>query len=407
MNTFTTTQKALLGVGAVVAFGVAAVLSVGAPRAAQPEKTDKAGPNDHTMFGGTTSRNMVNLTDKGVPEKIDPNGQEVIWKSALGSRAYGGPTIASGKVFVGTNNEQPRNKRDVDKAGDPIDRGILMCFDEKTGKLLWQAVHDKLPSGQVHDWPKEGVCSTPTVEGDRVYYVSNRCAVMCLDANGFADGNQGIQSEKYKDATDADVIWEYDMMKELNVFPHNMAACSPLIVGDIIYVVTANGVDEGHINIPSPEAPSFIALDKKTGKLLWKSNAPGKYIMHGQWSNPVYAELNGVRQVIFPGGDGWLHSFSPEKGEVLWKFDCNPKDAVYELGGTGTKSDFIGTPVIYDNKVYIGVGQDPEHTTGIANFFCIAPTKTGDISRDLDTGVKDKDGKPVTKPNPNSCEVWR
>jgi outer membrane protein assembly factor BamB len=129
--------------------------------------------------------------------------------------------------------------------------------------------------------------------------------------------------------------------------------------------------------------------------------------MHGQWSNPVYAEINGTRQVIFPGGDGWLHSFTPEKGEPIWKFDCNPKDAVYELGGTGTKSDFIGTPVVYDNKVYIGVGQDPEHTSGIANFFCVAPTKTGDISRDLDTGMKDKDGKPVVKPNPNSCEVWR
>ena len=102
-----------------------------------------------------------------------------------------------------------------------------MCFDEKTGKFLWQAVHDKLPSGSVNDWPHEGICSTPAVEGDRVYYVSNRCAVVCADVNGFADGNQGIQTEKYKDATDADVIWEYDMMKELNVFPHNMAACSP------------------------------------------------------------------------------------------------------------------------------------------------------------------------------------
>ncbi len=84
------------------------------------------------------------------------------------------------------------------------------------------------------------------------------------------------------------------MIKELNVFPHNMAACCPLIVGDIVFVVTANGVDEGHINIPSPDAPSFIALDKNTGKLLWKNNSPGKNIMHGQWSNPTYAEINGA-----------------------------------------------------------------------------------------------------------------
>jgi outer membrane protein assembly factor BamB len=408
MNAFSKSRKALLAGGATIAFGIAAIVSVGAKPGVQPaQPAAKAGPDDHTMFGGTISRNMVNLTAKNVPEKFNPAGPDLLWKVALGSRAYGGPIVAGGKIFIGTNNEQPRNPRDVDKNGDPFDKGILMCFDEKSGKFLWQAVHDKLPNGIVTDWKHEGVCSTPVVEGDRVYYVSNRCVVMCADANGFANGNQGIQTEKYKSATDEDVIWEFDMIGELNVFPHNMSACSPLIVGDIIYVVTANGVDETHINIPSPDAPSFIALDKKSGKLLWKSNAPGKNIMHGQWSNPVYAEVNGVRQVIFPGGDGWLYSFSPEKGDLIWKFDCNPKDAKYELGGTGTKSDFIGTPVVYDNKVYIGVGQDPEHTSGIAAFFCIAPTKTGDISKTTITG-RDKEDKPVgEKPNPNSCEVWR
>jgi outer membrane protein assembly factor BamB len=406
------TKQLILGSSAVVAFGLAAVFSLGLPSDDESRAAPSAGgPSDHVMMGGTIFRNMVNTIDKGVAEKFDPEGEQLLWKASLGSRAYGGPVIAGGKIFVGTNNEQPRNKRDVDKNGQPIDRGILMCFEEKTGKFLWQAVHDKLPSGLVHDWPKEGICSTPLVEGDRVYYVSNRCTVVCADVDGFANGNQGIQTEKYKDPIDADIIWEYDMMKELNVFPHNMSACSPLIVGDILYIVTANGVDEGHINIPSPEAPSFIALDKKTGKLLWKSAAPGKNIMHGQWSNPVYAEIDGVRQVIFPGGDGWLRSYVPETGEELWRFDCNPKDAVYELGGTGTRNDFIGTPVVANGKIYIGVGQDPEHSTGIANFFCIAPKKDkrGDISKYLETREKGPDGKDKIgeKPNPNSCELWR
>ena len=113
--------------------------------------------------------------------------------------------------------------------------------------------------------------------------------------------------------------------------------------------------------------------------------------------------------LVFPGGDGWMYRFVPETGELLWKFDCNPKDTVYELGGTGNRNDFIATPVIYDGRVYIGVGQDPEHTTGIANFFCFSPTKKGDISKFLETREKDKDGKEKIgeKPNPNSCEVWR
>jgi len=387
----------------------------------EPLRPANVGPGDHVMFGGTIHRNMVNLRDKGVPDHFDPEGPRLLWKAQLGSRAYGGPVVANGRVLVGTNNESPRNPRDTDKNGEPVDKGILMCFDAQTGKFLWQAVHDKLPSGQVNDWPKEGLCSTPVVEGDRVYYVSNRCTVVCADLHGMANGMQGRplrgidpktgKQIDYNSPTDADILWEYDMIKELNVFPHNMSACSPLLVGDILFIVTGNGVDEGHINIPSPEAPSFIALDKNTGKLLWKSNAPGKNIMHGQWSNPVYANIDGTRQVIFPGGDGWLYSFVPETGELLWKFDCNPKDAVYELGGTGTRNDFIGTPVVYKNRIYIGVGQDPEHSTGIANFFCIAPKKDsrGDISKYLEVRTKDAEGKEKIgeKPNPNSHELWR
>jgi outer membrane protein assembly factor BamB len=379
-----------------------------------PPSKPSAAKSDHLMFGGTSDRNMVNLRDKGVPNKFSlEDKNSILWTAELGSRSYGGPIVAGGKVFVGTNNERPRNP-DRDQArtknGDiePLDKGILMCFDEKTGKFLWQAVHDKLETGNVNDWPKEGLCSTPTVEGNRIYYVSNRCTVVCADVDGFANGNQGIQTEKYKDDTDADIIWQFDMMKQLNVFPHNMSSCCPLIVGDLLYIVTANGVDDGHFNLPSPEAPSFIALDKNTGKLIWKQSYPGKNIMHGQWSNPTYAEINGVKQIIFPGGDGWLYGVVPETGAIIWKFDANPKDAVYELGGAGTKNDFIGTPVVYDNKIYIGVGQDPEHTDGIGKLWCIAPTKTGDISDELVVESKSADGKIKLsgKPNPNSCKVW-
>jgi outer membrane protein assembly factor BamB len=412
MTTCCSRCRAVLGGFVLIAAGVAGLAGLNTgPTTAQPAKTDPAaGPNDHTMFGGTPARNMVNTTAKGVPEKIDLE-KDVLWKADLGSKAYGGPIIAGGKVYVGTNNQRPRNPRDARKNAEgevePIDKGVLMCFDEKSGKFLWQAVFDKLPSGRVNDWPDEGICSTPTVEGDRVYFTTNRCTVVCADANGFANGNQGVQTERFKDPTDADVLWEYDMMRELNVFPHNMTAACPLVVGDIVYVVTANGVDEGHLNIPSPLAPSFIAVDKNTGKLLWKSGAPGKDIMHGQWSNPVYGEIGGVRQVVFPGGDGWLYGFVPETGEVIWKFDCNPKNSVYELGGTGTRNDFIGTPVVYDNKIYIGVGQDPEHSTGIGHFWCINPAgKKGDISPTLPAGEKDKDGKVKEKPNPNSGLAW-
>ena len=326
------------------------------------------------------------------------------------------------KVFVGTNNERPRNMRDTKKnsEGDvePIDKGILMCFDEATGKFLWQAVHDKLPGGQVRDWPDIGVCSAPLVEEKFVYYVSNRCTLVCLDINGMADGNQGITTEKYAEKSDADVIWEYDMIKELGVFPHNSSVACPMVIGDLIYLVTANGVDENHKNIPKPQAPSFIAVNKKTGKLDWKSALPGNNIMHGQWSNPAYSDAGGVKQVIFPGGDGWLYSLTADKGTLVWKLDANPKNTVYDLGGFGEKSDFIGTPVVENGMLYIGTGQDPEHLMGIAHFFCIdikkavdnaKKNKELDVSPELvDKVGKDEEGKPkiTGKPNPDTAVVW-
>jgi outer membrane protein assembly factor BamB len=53
---------------------------------------------------------------------------------------------------------------------DKGDKGIVLCFDEKNGKLLWQATHDKLPTGQVNDWPEQGICSSACVVGNRAYY---------------------------------------------------------------------------------------------------------------------------------------------------------------------------------------------------------------------------------------------
>ncbi len=404
--------------GAVVFFQKPAGPLASADLAAQ-EATPTPPKGDHTMFGGTPGRNFINLVDTGLSAEFpasadDPKvhvlGKRVKWQEHLGSRAYGGPIVANGKIYVGTNNENPRNKRDRGQPtddnpdGPPVDKGIVMCFEEKSGKFLWQMVHDKMESGQVNDWPREGVCATPVVEGDRVYYTSNRCEVVCLDANGMANGNDGFQGEKYKTPTDGDVIWSYDMYKDLKVFPHNMTDCSPLIVGDLIYVVTANGVDENHLNIPFPDAPSFVCLSKKTGKLVWKSSLPGRSIMHGQWANPTYVQIKGKGQVVFPGGDGWLYSLEPETGKVIWRFDANPKDSKYELGGKGTRSDFIGTPVVYNDRIFIGTGQDPEHFEGIGHFWCLDPSKEGDVSPDLVTDAK-KD-PPETKPNPNSAVVW-
>lgn len=366
---------------------------------------------DHPMFGGTHFRNMVNTVAKNLPTEwnIEEGSKDVKWSVDLGSKAYGGPVIAGGKILVGTNNMKPRDKTLVGPDGQPIDMGVIMAFNEADGKFLWQNTFPKLAAGRVQDWPKEGICSTPLLDKDKVYYVSNRCEVVCADTAGKQ-------------------LWKRDMIKELGVFPHNLAVCSPLMVDDHLYVVTSNGVDEGHINVPAPKAPSFLKLDvKKEGKYVWQDNSPtvqltkvpkegdqeaffkrlvnrGELIQHGQWSNPAYAKVNGQKQIIFPGGEGKIYSFDADTEKLIWTFDCNPKDAKYELAGKGTRNDFIATPAIHDNKVYIGVGQDPEHEYGVGHLWCIDMTKKGDVSPELVTDFNVY--PPKTKPNPNSAMVW-
>jgi outer membrane protein assembly factor BamB len=355
-----TAKRAVLA-GAVV-LGAATLV-------ADPAEVERA------MFGNTFVRNMVSA-EKGLPSEWDvKTGKNVKWWADVGSQAYAGPVTLGGKVFVGTNNEGRRNPK-LER-----DRGVVMAFDAKNGDFLWQMTHEKLSAGRVNDWPMQGICSTPFVEAGRLYYTSNRATIVSLDTEGFRDGkNDGVQTEKETSPIDGDVVWEYDMIKELDVFPHNLAVSSPLVVDGILYATTGNGVDEGHINIPSPQAPSFIALDVKTGQLVWDSNLPGEKIFHGTWSNPTYGVIKGRPQVILPGGDGWVYSLEPKTGKLIWKFNANPPGAKYILGPRGTANEVIATPVIYDDKIYFGVGQDPEHGEGVGNFWVVDATMDGDVS---------------------------
>ncbi|MBM41025.1 MAG: hypothetical protein CL483_03760 [Acidobacteria bacterium] len=349
-----------------VAAGILAVVAAAAPIAAQ----DEVG-----MFGNTPSRNMVS-DETGVPETWDPRtGANILWSQPVGSQAYGGPTVANGKVYVGTNNE---GVRDPAYEGD---MGVLMAFDAASGDFIWQMVHDKLSAGRVNDWPLQGVCSTAFIEGDRVWYVSNQAHVVCLDVEGLANGNDGpFMDETGTGPTDGDILWSYDMIGELDVFPHNLATGSPLIVGDVLYTVTSNGVDEGHVNIPSPFSPHIIALDKNTGELIWENVDVGEGVLHGSWTNPAYAEIAGREQVIVAGGDGIVYSLDAATGEEIWQFDGNPKDSEWILGGRGTRNNILSTPVIYNDRVYIGMGQDPEHGEAPGHFYAIDATGTGDVT---------------------------
>ena len=480
------------------------------------------GQRDWGQWGGSSARNNT-PQGKNIPTEwevgsfdrdgnwLEDDAQNIKWVAQLGSQSYGNPVVANGQVYVGTNNGAGYLKR----YPPTVDLGVLLCFSERDGTFLWQHSNEKLSTGRVHDWPLQGICCAPLVEGERLWYVTSRGEVVCLDSKGFyddkdngpvvdepgrlfglmkdddpakdkvagilaglkegkvtptlsdelkaaglevtgdavviADGEnfkltfvpksgvprevrlsaRGPRLSAFKiintdDKDEADVIWRLNMMTELGVSQHNMCSCSVTAAGDILFVNTSNGVDEGHVNLPAPSAPSFVALDKNTGKVLWTDNSPGANVLHGQWSSPAYAVLGGVPQALFGAGDGWLYSFRADsttdggKPELLWKFDCNPKESKYVLGGRADRNHIIGTPLVHDGLVYLGVGEDPEHGEGVGHLWCIDPTKRGDVSPELAFNVKDLDtpiphkrmqavvpeAGDVARANPNSAVVW-
>src|SRR6188472_3627635 len=327
---------------------------------------------DWPMWGGTPSRNMVSSMT-GLPTTWDvKTGKNVKWVAELGSQSYGNPTVANGVVMIGTNNEAMYDPK------QPGDRGVLMAFNEDTGEFWWQATFEKLSSGRANDWPYQGIASSPTVVRGIAYFTSNRGQIIAADVQGFHDGeNDGpYKDEKFTGKTDIDIIWIFDMMEEVGSFPHNMSNCSPVIDGGLLFCSTSNGQDESHVNIPSPKAPSLIAIEVESGKLKWEDNSVGDRILHGQWSTPAIGDIGGVRQVVHAQGDGWVRGYEAQTGKKLWEFDTNPKDSVWPK----TRNEVISTPVIYENVVYISNGQDPEHGEGVGHAYAIDATKRGDIT---------------------------
>jgi outer membrane protein assembly factor BamB len=363
----------------------------------KPKETDRTapvapvGPRSWPMFGGTVHRNLAAPNEKNIPGSwAVEKGKElnVKWSVPLGTYAYGGPVIANGRIFVGTDNAYPR---DLKVEGD---KGILLCLRESDGSLLWQAVHDKLPDAEAYDTPKHGVASSPCVDGDRLYYVSNRCEVVCAEAAGDGKGN-------------ARIVWTYDMIKELGVVPCYLANSSPVVVEDLVFALTANGYDpkDPQHKLGNPKAPALVAVDKKTGKLAWADHSPGANVLEGQWSSPAAAKVGDTWQVIYGGGDGWLRGFEAKTGKPLWKFDCNPKKAVWKQGGRGDRNYIVATPVVYDNKVYVGTGQDPDHGSAVGHFWCVDITKKP-TNKDLDLSPVNDNFDPKAPENKDSGLVW-
>jgi len=366
---------------------------------------------DRAQWQERFTRNGVS-DETGLVDSFDPaTGKNIKWTAPLGSETWSTPVVAGGRVYMGTNNEPPGGKpHDPRVKGD---RGVLLCLDEKDGKLLWLLMVSKLGPDQFLDWPKAGICSSPSVEGDRVYVVTNRGEAVCLDAKGQANGNDGpymdegvhlaignkggpnLEPFEVTDI-DADIIWIFDIPKQADTWPHDGAHASILIDGDFLYINTSNGMDNKHRKINRPDAPSLIVLEKKTGRLIARDGEDiGKNIFHSTWSSPALGVVNGRKLIFFCGGDGIVYAFDamkavPAAGKVetlkrVWKFDCDPtapKENVqqYVRNREVSPSNIKGMPVFHNNRVYVAHGGDIWWGKYKAWLKCIDATKTGDIT---------------------------
>ncbi|MBI4604887.1 MAG: PQQ-binding-like beta-propeller repeat protein [Planctomycetes bacterium] len=378
---------------------IAIALALAAPRG--------SGAADRPQWGQSLTRNMVSA-EKGLPDGFDPEtGKNVNWSVRLGTRSYSTPAVASGRILIGTNNDVPRDPRHKG------DRGVLLCLDERDGTFLWQLVVPKIEEDPYSDWPNTGIASSPTVDGDRVYLVTNRGEVACLDLDGLADGNDGPYRDEGKhmvppgvpptDAaeTDADILWVYDVAAGVGVYQHDAAHCSVLVHGPFLYTATSNGVSGDHRRMVAPEAPSLIVLEKETGRLVARdAERMGPRTIHCTWASPSVGEVGGRPLVFFGGGDGVLYAFealkapAPPPGPPLavkrvWRFDCDPeapKEDIFKFQDNRSEgpSNITGMPVFHEGRVYVTAGGDLWHGKPKAWLKCVDASKEGDVTKEAE-----------------------
>jgi len=355
--------------------------------------------DDWPMGGRTASRNPVSL-EKNPPtdwEAGDDNTKprNVKWSAKVGRQSMGGPVVANGLVWVGTNNQNPLDPKIEG------DYAVLACFREKDGKFLYQYLSPRIENAEISlDWPLQGISGCPLVDKNRIFFCTNRGELVCLDIGALQE-NGGKPN----------VVWKLDMRTEFGVFPRKQmipghdSFGSPASYKEFLYVPTGNGVGEDGKTVVAPDAPSLICVRKDTGKVVWKDSSPGKGLLFGQYASPLAVEIDGKCQVIAPQGDGWVRSFEAETGKLLWKFDSNRKGVPWNYGqrqdGNDTKVYVLATPVYAEGRVFFAAGIYPEAIGEQGRLFCVNPTKRGDISIELED-----DGTGKGKPSPNSGLVW-
>src|SRR5688572_25491700 len=232
-------------------------------------------------------------------------GPKQLWKAKVGT-GFASFAVAGGRAYTMGNTDDTDN---------------VFCFDAVTGKEIWKHSYAAPLDPKYYEG---GTSATPTVDGDRVYTFSKRGVVHCLDA---AKGT---------------VIWSQKLADDLGAkMPTWGFASSVLISGDlaIIDVGTAG-----------------TALDKKTGKVVWKSGTD-----FSGYSTPVPIKSGNDAAVMMAIKQDVI-AVTVKDGKELWRF---PWKTQYDVNAAD--------PILSEGKVFISSGYN--HGGGVFDVSAKPPAK--------------------------------
>ncbi|NLF71464.1 MAG: PQQ-binding-like beta-propeller repeat protein [Candidatus Anammoximicrobium sp.] len=280
-----------------------------------------AGPlcgQDWPEWCGQPSRNMAAAGNQRLPEWADcgvknESGQidlgstrNVKWVVKLGHLTTGSPVVSGGKVIVGTTWKDAKE-------------ACFLCLDEETGNLLGTFLCPKPPRDNLERW---AISSTPTIDGDRLYFVSPHQEVICIDLTRLLAASRPREGDAEPPTTTAErdalqqaslksILWRYDLLEKLQAYYHHTASSSVLVHGDYVYVCTGNGRSWVPGRIPfSPLTPSLVAFHKRTGQLVARDDEQiGEQLYRGQYSSPALGVVNGQAQILLATGNGRCQAF--------------------------------------------------------------------------------------------------
>jgi outer membrane protein assembly factor BamB len=251
---------------------------------------------DWPEWRGTDRRGV--WAEDGILERFPSEGLRFDWRVPIGS-GFAGPAVAGGRVFV----------PDFQRATGNKGKERLLCLDEKTGEILWTREW-KVDYAGLSPTYATGPRATPTVDGDRVYFLGAMGALHCLTTSN------------------GEMLWSRDFVEEFKTeVPTWGMTGSPLVHGKLLIAVVGG----------APDA-EVVAFDKMTGKEVWRALSPEPEPGYAQ---PVIIESGGTSQLIIWTPTG-VSSLNHVSGEVYWSRSVNTA-----LGMT------IATPVFDRGRLFV------------------------------------------------------